>query len=384
MLIRWFKKIELLFSRFKELGLPLKSTFVSFLRFHFKYAFTVQDFFRYRLYDPGVATDKKLEYLPGGLSSHIWSLLNPPWYAPALTNKYIFHCIAESSGLAVPKLYGIFDPESGFTFRGSSLKTLGELSQVIKEQSLDALILKPVEGMQAKFVFALSRADGAFEDLHRGRLSLEEIFNQVTDTGNLKAQLFKPGISLNYTSFLLQERLSQHPDLLKLAGPMLSPIRILTLVGIDGNVEIISARLHLLDHRTAKDANDSSAIDCMVDIGSGVISEGVKTKGGGFVTGLTQAPAGQLPFAGAVCPLWEEAKDLAMKAAQRYSFCRAIGWDVAITSKGALLLEGNTQWGFTSLQTSMGRGLYRGEFKRVYKSLVASGGKRYSKTLPLT
>ena len=43
-------------------------------------------------------------------------------------------------------------------------------------------------------------------------------------------------------------------------------------------------------------------------------------------------------------PLWEEAKELVSSAAYKFLPLRTMGWDVAISDRGAILLEGNCWW----------------------------------------
>jgi hypothetical protein len=53
-----------------------------------------------------------------------------------------------------------------------------------------------------------------------------------------------------------------------------------------------------------------------------------------------------------------------------FQYCRCIGWDIAITPDGPILLEGNTRWAVTSLQAPMKQGLFHGELKKVYQELA--------------
>jgi hypothetical protein len=43
-------------------------------------------------------------------------------------------------------------------------------------------------------------------------------------------------------------------------------------------------------------------------------------------------------------PHWQEARKLAERAARLFLPLRTIGWDVALTEEGPLLLEGNAEW----------------------------------------
>jgi hypothetical protein len=49
-------------------------------------------------------------------------------------------------------------------------------------------------------------------------------------------------------------------------------------------------------------------------------------------------------IAGFRLPHWDDARRLVQRAALRFRPLRAIGWDVALTDAGAVLIEGNTEW----------------------------------------
>lgn len=44
-------------------------------------------------------------------------------------------------------------------------------------------------------------------------------------------------------------------------------------------------------------------------------------------------------------PEWDSVMDLARRAARIVPAIRSVGWDIAVTSRGAILVEGNDNWG---------------------------------------
>jgi hypothetical protein len=47
---------------------------------------------------------------------------------------------------------------------------------------------------------------------------------------------------------------------------------------------------------------------------------------------------------GVAVPLWREARALAERASRLFLPMRTIGWDVAVTPDGPVLIEGNARW----------------------------------------
>ena len=56
-------------------------------------------------------------------------------------------------------------------------------------------------------------------------------------------------------------------------------------------------------------------------------------------------------------PYWNEVVTLCIKAASKYDDNKSIGWDVAITQRGPILIEGNHDWGARVWQMPAGKGL---------------------------
>jgi hypothetical protein len=76
-----------------------------------------------------------------------------------------------------------------------------------------------------------------------------------------------------------------------------------------------------------------------VEPGSGAL-------GGAFVDGTPCAvhPGTGEKIAGFHLPHWSGARALVERAALRFTPLRAIGWDVALTQDGPVLVEGNSEW----------------------------------------
>jgi len=59
---------------------------------------------------------------------------------------------------------------------------------------------------------------------------------------------------------------------------------------------------------------------------------------------ITDHPDTSLPLKGFRLPFWDEAMTLARRATALFVPLRTIGWDVAITAEGPVLIEGNARW----------------------------------------
>lgn len=108
-------------------------------------------------------------------------------------------------------------------------------------------------------------------------------------------------------------------------------------------------------------ASEGSFVDNRAKGGLGVgidLSKGVLMKYG-FVHdefGLKeeQHPLTGVEFAGYEIPFWKEVVDLVKNAHAQFYSLQSIGWDIVITEKGPVLLEGNDDWEIGGPQDTYG------------------------------
>ena len=79
-----------------------------------------------------------------------------------------------------------------------------------------------------------------------------------------------------------------------------------------------------------------------------------------------EAPAPDI--AGRTLPCWNEAVQMCLRAHEMVAEVAAVGWDVAVTPSGAVLIEGNFNWRVTPLQALTGIPSLETEIAGVYAS----------------
>lgn len=154
---------------------------------------------------------------------------------------------------------------------------------------------------------------------------------------------------------ILEEFVYQHDDLQKLSPNSLNTIRLITFLKNDGEVDIVGSSLRMgLEKKT--DNLSSGGITCKINVEKGEI----ESKGYSF--DITQPlcdfhPISGVKLIGFKIPFWKEVIEMCKKAAAKYSDNRCVGWDVAITNEGPLLIEGNHDWGARVWQMPAGKGM---------------------------
>ena len=192
-----------------------------------------------------------------------------------------------------------------------------------------------------------------------GKLVLKGSMGQAgTEIEIIKCSDFSPLSLISYMQKnnydLIEQYVVQHPALMDLSPTGLNTVRIITQLNKKG-VDFIGGRLRIsvnsfVDNMAA--GNLAAAIDMETGAvkGPGVYSDTTKLEQ------ITHPITGK-PIIGFVIPFWNEVMILAKKAALHTPENRSVGWDIAITSVGPELIEGNHNWCKLLWQLPVNKGL---------------------------
>ncbi len=133
----------------------------------------------------------------------------------------------------------------------------------------------------------------------------------------------------------------------------LNTIRLITLLTRDGEVEFLAAMLRTSSDGTAVDNFSLGGIVVGVDIETGKLKERGFQKTTHAVE-LRRHPLTGVVFKGFEVPYWNEVKETAAKAQKVFSELKTIGWDLAVSPSGPVMIEGNIEWGTTGIQATNG------------------------------
>ena len=144
---------------------------------------------------------------------------------------------------------------------------------------------------------------------------------------------------------LIEEPIVQHPDMARLYPGAVNTLRVVTVL-IDDVCDIVFAALKTGNQGTVDNMN-AGGLSAAVQVDTGVVyTDGVIKNGGTYeahpVTGIV--------YKGYQIPMWDQVKELVGRAAREVPTIRLVGWDVAITSEGPILVEGNYLPGYDLLQ----------------------------------
>ncbi len=248
--------------------------------------------------------------------------LHNPDYVALTNNKLYFALFCERTSIRTPKLIS-YNLESNFFFNNEvvqitnkeKLKTFFET--LFETHKIDALFFRPPSDYGGKGCFKMTKLD---------------LQNNLED-------LYK---NLVHGNFVHTKVIKQHDDINKIHSKSVNTLRIVSLLTLEGNIEIISAFIRFGVGDSVVDNATSGGFFVGIDLENGVL----KPKGhylpehGGKE--ITEHPDSGYKFEGFKIPYYKEVCDLVLDTA-RIIPDGLIGWDVAITPNGPIIIEANAE-----------------------------------------
>ena len=137
-------------------------------------------------------------------------------------------------------------------------------------------------------------------------------------------------------------------ELQALGSVALSSIRIVTVAGEAIRPTVIAATLNLPNWPNAIISNHGAL--CGIDVEQGTITTVHTSR-----EPSDDGPVGESHYIGFVVPFWRQTVDLVCKAhAEAFPGFVSLGWDVALTAAGPILIETNHSWGVSPHQLLTG------------------------------
>ncbi len=125
-------------------------------------------------------------------------------------------------------------------------------------------------------------------------------------------------------------------------------MRINTWLEPDGRVSILFYMLKVLVGATIADNFSLGRTGNLIahgDPGDGVLRGAITVHASGSgMTSVATHPDTGLPFDGFPIPHWRDAIDLACRAQRVMPQLPTLGWDMAITARGPVIIEANARW----------------------------------------
>ncbi len=302
----------------------------------------------------GIPRDERRNFLSQADMEKFYAATIDPSDRLLMRDKVAFGERARAAGLPWPTTLAVVNRREGPAATGSMVVSdKAAFAAALSDRArADDLFLKPACGKQGHGVFRVSRtldvvdSDGAKLDLDT---LAELVFAYRHPAGDF--------------GYIAQAELEPHPDVLEITGlRALATMRVTTGVS-RGTAHVLQAALKLpapgrMTDNFRNGVTGSTVIGVDPDSGRLIDLIGLLHRGNRFVVERASThPATGCRVSGRELPIAKEATALARRAALLHSSTPTLGWDVALTASGCVLLDVNTQWSPSMSQMTWRKGM---------------------------
>lgn len=260
--------------------------------------------------------------------------LNYHYYLPLLEDKMIFYKYLKGFGFPIPN--------NRFIVSNNRLFTQGSA----KEMSIDKIYEYEVDGYM-KIIKGF-----AGKNVYRIKVSDKKLF---INHDECEIQTLK-NIAENEI-FLIQDRVVQHSEINRINPSCINTLRIVTVkTGNETALFHVSQRFGI--NGNFVDNNSMGNIAVGIHMESGRLMEKAYTHDPANFK-ITRHPDTGVVFDGFQVPFYKEAVKMALDLHRYFFYLSIIGWDIAITPDGPLIIEGNNINDLTGAQILTGGMKYR-------------------------
>jgi len=267
-------------------------------------------------------------------------ILNSRDYFILARNKYITHLCLESAGVPKPVLYCYYDPMSKIDNNRIGYDHNSVL-KILKEKSIGKCIIKTTETSHGEGVLLINSI---------------EYKNDSCYLNSFNGDVIELSKILKKEPLVFESVIEQTSQFKNFNFSSVNTIRFMTLLLPTGEAKVIATFMRIGRNGSCVDnAGNGGNIDAAVDIATGRIHSAIEFNGWRKTTPITNHPDNGSLLEGIIIENWDDIKNKVTQFQQAMPFLRAIGWDIAITDQGPVVIEINDYWDETG-QLFIGKG----------------------------
>lgn len=308
-----------------------------------RHGFSPLEYFLYGFDGENRSRGSRLSFLSNDRIVRIFRRrLNNGQWIPILENKLLFFLFYSKFGLPVVKVHGFYHPGGGFSLDGTLFHHSKDFKRWLGDSGFEHLVVKPVGSLGGKgiMVFDEFTPAGSLKGNDGKAYTIDEVVDFM-NRDMMKRQRKEDA----YTGYLIEEKIVQDPVMNVLSGSSLNSVRISTLMTKEGEVLLDFAMLRVGKEGSLTDNLHQGGFVVNIALQDGALGAstfGYRGKEGPWVE-EKPVKVSEL-FEGGVVPCWKGMVALAKRAAALSPELRTVGWDIALTGNGPVLMEGNDNW----------------------------------------
>ncbi len=275
------------------------------------------DYYRHEFYRPGKTWEEKSRYVTADGSVYWPFENNESKFGISLTDKYVQKHLLIGLGLPTPRLLATAGTDH-------SIQTAAQWREFL-ENVAQPLVLKPVSSACGAGILVVKKNGDRFHSI-RDNYTAEQLWEHMQ--------------RVSRRGFLIEERVCNAGVLARLNATSLNTFRVATIKTSDGRWHVAATVVHIGAPGTMVDNEEDSGYQISLD------DSGRPRYAYDFTsqTAITHHPETGIDLINLELEGYRDVTALALRASRSFGFLGTIGWDIAWTDKGAMIIEGNIVW----------------------------------------
>lgn len=328
-------------------GARLRHQWSDFALLHRWIGVALSEFYLYRTWDRKRPPADRVAYITHADRRLVEAALNPLALQRSLLDKLAITARLVQAGIAVPEVVAAYTATA--TAPDPNWRSLhGEagIAELAREEWADGLVIKPNDG-------------GGGQDVHVFRSVGADGFHRIDGRCISPRALVSLLARRKGARWKIERRLRPHPQLNALNPDVLATLRVMSFRRRDGTVMIGPAVWKIPLGRSGVDNFARGSLAAPIELSTGIAGRARRSISEGD---FALHPETGFRMEGTRLPQWPMVDPLVRAAFEVLPGLHAVGWDVAITETGPLIIEANPWWSAELLEVPHGRGLIQGEF----------------------
>ena len=305
-----------------------------------------EEYFTLRLFDDANIVGDKSAFCGNAGMRKLWTSANytGEWFGP-ITDKLAFDTLIGGYGLPAIRMRAYYFTHGFRVPAQRMLRDRADLRAFLTDPASYPFFSKPRSSS-----LSLGSASATGYDAASGHI-------QLLNGKTVALEAFIDDIIMHFSDgYMFQERVVPHAAVRAICGDRLPTVRIYTINGENGPEVFricwkVPAGKNVADNFWRK-----GNILCAVDYATGKVTRALQ----GFALDqveITHHPDTSAPLVGVEIPNFKIILELALESARVFKDIRVIGWDIAPTDAGGVIVEGNYAPDFKLAQMAERRGI---------------------------
>jgi hypothetical protein len=283
--------------------------------------------------------------------------LNPIKYYSLARNKYMAHKMLENTGVRKSTLYCYYQPEAAFIASDENAGDIQNVLRLLKSKNVGSCVIKTTESSHGDNVWVIKAMDYEENDASMTRFD---------------DQIIKLSEVLGKEPLIFESVVHQTKQFAAFNESSVNTVRFMTTLWPDGMARIIATFIKI--GRVGKcvdNAGGGGNVDVCVETDTGEVKYAIQYDGWRNIKDIEKHPDSGNQLNGVIIENWDSIKSEVIKYQQVFPYCKAAGWDIAITDEGPVVIEVNDFWDRTG-QYFIRRG-WRKEIRDCYLAWQKTG-----------